>query len=82
MNLQALKNNKKEEYIKEEPIKDIIITKYEIKEDYDEEGNRIIKRIERKVNLTKKINETAKLLKIDTLKDKYEKVKEIFERGV
>lgn len=82
MNLQALKNNKKDIYIKEEPIKDIIITKYETKEEYDEEGNRIIKRIERKVNLTRKINETAKLLKIDTLKDKYEKVKEIFERGV
>ncbi len=82
MNLQALKNNKKEEYIEEEPIKDIIITKYEIKEDFDEEGNRIIKRIEKKINLTRKINETTKLLKIDTLKDKYEKVKEIFERGV
>ncbi len=81
MILQALKNNKKENYVKEEPIKDIIITKYEIKEDFDEEGNRIIKRIEKKINLNRKINETAKLLKIDTLKDKYEKVKEIFERG-
>lgn len=82
MNLQALKNNKKEEYINEEPVKDIFITKYEIKEEYTEEGDKIIKRLPKIINLTKKINETAKLIKIDTLKDKYEKVKEIFEKGV
>ena len=32
-------------------------------------------------DVLKKINESAKLLKIDTLQDKYDKLKEILEKG-
>ena len=79
--IQAYKNNEKIEVPKELPIKDIYVTKREIKEEYNEKGQKITTYIERKINITKKINETAKLLKIDTLQDKYEKLKEILEKG-
>lgn len=79
--IQAYKNDEKIEIPKELPINDIYVTKQEIKEEYNEKGQKITTYINRKVNLTKKINETAKLLKIDTLQDKYDKLKEILEKG-
>lgn len=79
--IQAYKSNDKIEEPKELPINDIIVEKTETKEEYNEKGQKITTYIKRKINLTKKINETAKLLKIDTLQDKYEKLKEILEKG-
>ena len=79
--IQAYKNDEKIEIPKELPINDIYVTKQEIKEEYNEKGQKITTYINRKVNLTKKINETAKLLKIDTLQDKYNELKEILEEG-
>ena len=79
--IQAYKSNEKEAIPEELPIRDIYITKQEIKEEYNEKGQKITTYIKRKINLTKKINETAKLLKIDTLQDKYDKLKEILEKG-
>ncbi len=79
--IQAYKNNDKEETIEMPKINDIFVIKTETKEEFNEQGQKITTYIKRKVNLTKKINETAKLLKIDTLQDKYEKLKEILEKG-
>lgn len=79
--IQAYKSNEKIEAPKDLPINDIYVTKREIKEEYNEKGQKITTYIEKKVNLTKKINESAKLLKIDTLQDKYDKLKEILEKG-
>ena len=79
--IQAYKNNENIEAPKELPINDIYVTKQEIKEEYNEKGQKITTYIKKRINLTKKINETAKLLKIDTLQDKYDKLKEILEKG-
>lgn len=79
--IQAFKHNEKMEIPKELPINDIFVTKTETKEEYNEDGQKITSYIKRKINLTRKINETAKILKIDTLQDKYEKLKEILEKG-
>lgn len=79
--IQAYKNNETIEEPKELPINDIFVEKQEIKEEYNEKGQKITTYIKKKVNLTKKINESAKLLKIDTLQDKYDKLKEILEKG-
>lgn len=79
--IQAFKNDEKIEIPKNLPINDIFVEKTETKEEYNEDGQKITTYITRKVNLTKKINETAKLLKIDTLQDKYDKLKEILEKG-
>lgn len=79
--IQAFKNDEKIERPEKLPINDIFVEKTETKEEYNEKGQKITTYIKRKVNLTKKINETAKLLKIDTLQDKYEKLKEILEKG-
>lgn len=79
--IQAYKNDEREIIPQNLPTKDIYVTKREIKEEYNEKGQKITTYIERKINLTKKINETAKLLKIDTLQEKYDKLKEILEKG-
>ena len=79
--IQAYESNEGIEIPKELPINDIYVTKQEIKEEYNEKGQKITTYIKKKVNLTKKINETAKLLKIDTLQDKYDKLKEILDKG-
>ena len=79
--IQAYKSNEKEIIPENLPINDIYITKQEIKEEYNEKGKKITTYLKKRVNLTKKINETAKLLKIDTLQEKYDKLKEILEKG-
>ena len=79
--IQAYNSNEIEIIPESLPINDIYVTKQEIKEEYNEKGQKITTNIEKKVNLTKKINETAKLLKIDTLQEKYDKLKEILEKG-
>lgn len=79
--IQAYKSNENIEIPKELPINDIFVEKQEIKEEYNEKGQKITTYLKKRVNLTKKINESAKLLKIDTLQDKYDKLKEILEKG-
>lgn len=79
--IQAYKSNETIEAPKELPIEDIFVVKKEIKEEYNEKGQKITTYLKKKVNISKKINESAKLLKIDTLQDKYEKLKEILEKG-
>lgn len=49
---------------------DIIVNRVKYETDYDNNGNRIIKRLLTKVNLTKKINETAKVIKTLSAEEK------------
>lgn len=58
----------KEEEIK--PENDIIVNRIKYETEYDKDGNKITKRVKTKVNLTKKINETAKVLKTLSAEEK------------
>ena len=68
---EEMKKNKKPE--------DIIITKFEKKIEY-KNGEQIIKRIPIKVNLTKKINETKKLIKNYSAEEKLNELEKIFTK--
>lgn len=71
---QSMEPNKKEE-------RDIIVTKYEEKVTYDT-ANPNIKKIELvpvKTNLTKKIQETAKLVKADAAREKMAEIEDAFK---
>ena len=61
-------------------VKDIIITKYEKKTTYSDQGDMIIRRIPVKVNITKKVNETAKLIKEQTAAEKLAELEKIFTK--
>lgn len=58
---------------------DIVITKYETKIEYNEKGDEIRKRIPVKVNITKKVNEQAKLIKVNTAEQTLAELEEIFK---
>lgn len=73
----ALSEKPKITYIKEAQIEDIIITKYEKQTIYDEEGNKIEKRIPVKVNITRKVNESAKLIKEYKAEEKLAEIEKI-----
>lgn len=64
----------------EAQIEDIIITKYEKQITYDEEGNKIEKRIPVKVNITRKVNESAKLIKEYKAEEKLAEIEKIFSK--
>lgn len=59
-------------------IPDIIVTNYREEEEY-EGDTKIIKRVPVSVNLTKKINATAKLIKKESVQDIEAKLDEVFE---
>lgn len=61
---------------------DIIVNKISYKEERDKDGNLTIKRTKKKVNLTKKINETAKLIKKDIATEKIEEIEKIYTETV
>ena len=67
---------------KTEPVKiehkDIIVTKYEERETF-ENNKRIIERIPIRTNLTKKIQETAKLVKADAASEKMAEIEDAFK---
>lgn len=68
---------------KEIPVynqKDIIITKYKNETTYNEDGSRTEKRVPVKVNITKKVNETAKLVKEQTAAEKLAELEKIFTK--
>ncbi len=58
---------------------DIIITKIEEQETYEPNGDKITKKVEHKVNLTKKIHEEVKVLNQDLARQKIEQLGEIFK---
>ena len=60
--------------------KDIVITKYRTDIDYDKDGNEIKKRTPVTVNITKKMNESKKLVKKFTAEEKLEELEKIFTK--
>ena len=76
MKIQAYKNEETIVIPNDKSNMDIIISKFEEKTTY-KDGKRITERIEKKVNITKKINETAKLVKIDQSAQILEQVKNL-----
>ena len=60
---------------------DIIVERtYVAEEVFDEEGNKITKYKKQKINLTKKINETKKLLNQATAEEKIAELEKIFAK--
>ena len=58
---------------------EIIVTRYEVTEEETKEGI-LIKKIPHKVNLTRKINETAKLVKTYTAEEKLAELEKVFTK--
>lgn len=69
-----------DEIAKKSMPKDIIVTKFTQKLEYDEQGNCIIKRVPQRVNLTKKIQETKKLIKKDKASETLKELERIFTK--
>lgn len=67
---------------KTEPVNikknDIIVTRYEEQETF-ENNKRIIEYVPMKTNLTKKIQETAKLIKADAAREKMAEIEDAFK---
>ena len=59
---------------------DIIVTKYTAQTVYNDDESYTVKKIPKKVNLTKKINESKKLIKKDTAAEKLAELEKIFTR--
>lgn len=59
---------------------EIIITKFETVTEYGTEGEEIKRRLPKKVNITRKINETKKLLKTYTAEEKVKEIEKIFSK--
>ena len=73
--LRDQKQLPKKQEIKE---KDIITVKYEERE-YYEDNKKIIERVPIRTNLTKKIQETAKLIKADAAREKMAEIEDAFK---
>lgn len=72
---------KKHYNVQPAPIpKDIIITKYEEKTEYLKDGTKQIKKIKREINITKKINETKKILKNYSAEEKLQEIEKVFSK--
>ena len=69
------------EEIEAEKPKDIIVTKIATRTTVNSEGDIVIKRVKTRVNLTKKINETKKMIKIDTAQEKLEEIERIYSEA-
>lgn len=78
MNIVAYKNGEKPK-TKNKPIyEDIIVERVYYETEINENNEEVKKRKSEKINLTKKINETAKLVKIDKASEKLKKIEQIF----
>ena len=60
--------------------KDVIITKYKIETIENEDGTTTIKRIPVNVNITKKVNETKKMIKNYTAEEKLAELEKVFTK--
>lgn len=76
----ALSEKPKITNTEEVKIEDIIITKWEKQTIYDDEGNKIEKRIPVKINITRKVNESAKLIKEYKAEEKLAEIEKIFSK--
>ena len=61
--------------------KDIFVERLSFKVEYNEEGVKTETPIREKINLTKKINETAKILNEDSVQERIRKLEEITGKG-
>lgn len=59
---------------------DTIVTKWEEKVEYNDQGDKIIRRVPHFTNLTKQINETAKLIKNDAAMEKLDELKNLLTK--
>ena len=66
--------------IKQCKEEDIIVTKYQVETTYNENGDIIIKRIPKKVNVTKLVNATAKTIKKQSAEETIKKIEELFTK--
>lgn len=62
--------------------KDIIVTKHQTQIIYNKDGSYTTKRIPKLVNVTKKVNESKKLIKRDAAMEKLKELEEIYTKGV
>lgn len=77
-NMKAYKNFKKckgMEDFENAARKDIIVTTYKYEEEPQKNGDVLLKKVEIKTNLTKKINETVKSLKAESIEEKIEELR-------
>jgi ribosomal protein L31E len=66
------------EMLEETKDTDIIITKHQNKTIYNEDNSKTIKRIPIKINITKKVNETAKTIKNYNAEEKLQQLEKIY----
>ena len=62
------------------PNNDIIVNKIEYESQYEDDGTEIRKRKIKQVNLSRKINETAKLVKNYTAEEKLAELEKVFSK--
>lgn len=75
-NKDRFRNNRK----KAPRIEDIIVTRYNEKTTYDNDGTKKTKRVPQRINITKLVNETKKLIKQDKAIDKVQELKKFFSK--
>lgn len=80
--LQVLCKPKLKRFTKEEATTntDIIVTRYTQKTTYNKDGSYTVKREPQQVNITKKMNESKKLIKKDTAAEKLAELEKIFTK--
>ena len=78
--LEVMIKPKKQPMPKMPPLKDVIIKRLEIVEEYNEKGDKITKAQYTKINATKLANETKKLLKTQTAEEKLAEMEKIFSK--
>lgn len=78
--IQATMKPKKATKYKKRTYPDIIVEQVQYVEKIEKDGSRIIKPIKKKINITKKVNATAKLIKRETTADIEAKLDEVFEQ--
>lgn len=59
---------------------DVIVSKVENKKVYDENGTLTVKRLTHRVNITKLVNETAKVILADVARKKIQELENIFKK--
>lgn len=83
--LTILKENRdrtEQIFLKERPTTpkhDITVNKVIEKVDYNKDGSRTIKEIIEKINITRQINETAKVVKIENAQQKLEELRKMIK---
>ena len=77
--LEVCKSQEQHSVAENKP-KDIIVIKYETKTDYDQNGNMTVKRIPKKVNVTKMVSESKKVIKRNHAAETLAQLEKIFTK--